>query len=267
MKIKPEILEILSNCTIEKNILYLPPGQLDRKIYQQVNQCLENLGGQWNRKTKGHVFDHDFEESFENLLWTGETEDMKKTFQFFPTPRSLAEKLCDWAELGSDSIVLEPSAGKGDLADVIYEHSRNITCLELNTEMERFLAAKPYSCEVGTDFLTVTKNDYWNRIVMNPPFSRQQDIDHVLHAYDILKAGGVLVSVMSVSWEFRNNKKSVDFREWLRGRITSSFQPSIMDVAAGTFKESGTMMPAKVIQVKKPSRLPARERTLFDENP
>jgi len=40
LKIKPEILEILSNCTIEKNILYLPPGQLDRKVYQQVKKPL-----------------------------------------------------------------------------------------------------------------------------------------------------------------------------------------------------------------------------------
>ena len=263
MKIPQEILEILSHFTVKNNVLLLPPRQLDRKVYQQVNKCLENLGGKWNRKVKGHIFDHDITESFENLLLTGETENIKKKFQFFPTPRTLAEKLCDWAELERDSVVLEPSAGKGDLADVIFGYCQNITCIELNTEMGKFLAAKPYSSDVGTDFLNVTKTDYWDRIVMNPPFTRQQDIDHVLHAYNLLKDGGVLVSVMSVSWTFRENKKSVDFRDWFHGTITSYKQPCIMDVAAGTFKESGTMMPAKVIKVKKPLISPPRERRLF----
>ena len=60
-----------------------------------------NLGGKWNRKAKGHVFDYDPEDALSNLLLTGETEDLKKTFQFFPTPRVIAEELCDISEISS----------------------------------------------------------------------------------------------------------------------------------------------------------------------
>ncbi len=34
---------------------------------------------------------------------------------------------------------------------------------------------------------------------MNPPFSRQQDIRHVMHAAKFLKPGGRLVAVMGAS--------------------------------------------------------------------
>uniref|UniRef100_A0A6H1Z756 Uncharacterized protein n=1 Tax=viral metagenome TaxID=1070528 RepID=A0A6H1Z756_9ZZZZ len=44
MKIKPEILDILSNCEIEGDIIYLPAGQLERSVYLKVNECLENSG-------------------------------------------------------------------------------------------------------------------------------------------------------------------------------------------------------------------------------
>lgn len=54
---------------------------------------------------------------------TGETTDLKKQYQFFPTPRKIAEMMCDMAELDNNSVVLEPSCGKGDLADVIWEHN------------------------------------------------------------------------------------------------------------------------------------------------
>ena len=36
MKIQPEILDILSNCRIEDNAIYLPAGQLERSVYLKV---------------------------------------------------------------------------------------------------------------------------------------------------------------------------------------------------------------------------------------
>ncbi len=247
MKITQNILAILAECKIENNIVYLPQIQLDRKTYESVNKCLENIGGKWNRKAKGHVFDYDPEESFENLLLTGETEDMKKKFQFFPTPRPVAERMCDMAEIKKESFVLEPSCGKGDLADVIWERKPGkLFCFELNEEMERYLAEKPYESTVGFDFLTAEPCEYWDRIIMNPPFCRQQDIDHVYHAYGLLKSGGILVSVTSPSPFFRTNKKSEDFRNWL-----DELNAEIVDIDAGEFKNSGTMIATKIIKICK----------------
>lgn len=78
MKIPDEILAILSKCEVEGNILFLPQEQLDRKTYLAVNKCLSNIGGKWNRKAKGHVFDHDPSDDLDSMLLTGETVDMKK---------------------------------------------------------------------------------------------------------------------------------------------------------------------------------------------
>lgn len=81
---------------------------------------------------------------------------------------------------------------------------------------ERYLAEKPYGVNYR-DFLDVTKKEIGtiNRVVMNPPFTRHQDIDHVRHAYDLLDAGGVLVAIMCESTFFRSDKKSVEFRDFL----------------------------------------------------
>lgn len=246
MKVAENILIILANSTIVDNILYLPQEQLDRKTYEAVNKCLVNIGGKWNRKAKGHVFDYEPTEAFENLVLTGETEDMKKTFQFFPTPRPVAEIVCDMAELEPHHDVLEPSCGKGDLADVIYEHSAiHLICNELNRDMEKYLKDKPYTCMYG-DFLDMKPGEVreFDRIVMNPPFSKQQDIDHIYHAYDLLKPGGILVSVMSPSPFFRTNRKSVDFVAWL-----NQLNAEIVDVDEGAFRGSGTMIRTKIIKV------------------
>ena len=248
MKIAPEILDILANGTIENNTYFLPQGQLARKTYEAANKCLVNIGGKWNKKAKGHVFDYDPTEEFENLILTGETNDMKKEFQFFPTPELIAEQMCEMAELDKSHEVLEPSCGKGDLADVIYKHTENVFCIEINSAMGKYLKDKPYPCAM-CDFLDVKSGEVveFDRIVMNPPFSRQQDIDHVYHAYDLLKSSGVLVSVMSPSPFFRSNKKSVDFVAWL-----NELDAEIVDVPEGTFKVSGTMIKTKIIKIRKP---------------
>ena len=144
MKISDEILTILSKCEVEGNVLFLPQEQMDRKTYLAVNKCLTNIGGKWNRKTKGHVFDHDPSDDLDSMLLTGETMDMKKVYQFFSTPEDLARQMCDMAELDANCVVLEPSCGRGDLADVIYAVGvADLLGLELNPDMQRYLSDKP----------------------------------------------------------------------------------------------------------------------------
>lgn len=251
MKIAENVLDILSKCAVSGNTLFLPDEQLDRKIYEAVNKCLVHIGGKWNRKEKGHVFDYEPSEALENLIFTGETEDMKKTFQFFPTPRSVAEKMCDMAELDIHSYVLEPSIGKGDLADVIYSRGvESIFGIELNCDMKKYLTEKPYTSITGVNFLEFAEGENirheWTHVIMNPPFSKQQDIDHILAAYNLLNAGGILVSVVSPSPFFRTNKKSVEFREWLE-----KVNAEIVDIPEGAFKGSGTMIRTHIIKIKK----------------
>ncbi|HCL4190154.1 TPA: PLxRFG domain-containing protein [Pseudomonas aeruginosa] len=74
----------------------------------------------------------------------------------------------------------------------------------------------------------------YDRIVMNPPFSKGRDIQHVQHAYSLLKPGGRLVAIMGEGAFFQSNKAAENFRAWLDGLgATSERLPegSFMDPA------------------------------------
>lgn len=245
MKIRNEILDILKKCSIRDNTIFLPSIQLDRKIYLSVNKHLEHIGGKWNRKAKGHVFDTDPTDSFENMLLTGETTDFKKEFQFFETPQGLAKKMVKMAQLKETDCILEPSSGLGAIAREI--KIGKLVCNELNNGMATHLFETGY--KVGcTDFLEILKENYgeYSKIIQNPPFTKQQDVDHILHAYSLLEEGGILVSVVSESPFFRENKKSVDFRKFLK-----EVNAEVITNPEGTFKDSGTMVKTRLIKIVK----------------
>jgi hypothetical protein len=85
------------------------------------------------------------------------------------------------------------------------------------------------------------------RTPVNPPFERQQDIDHVLHAFKFLKPSGRLVAIMSASVTFRENKKTLEFREFIRQHGHLEHNPE------GSFKESGTMVNTVTVVLYKPA--------------
>ncbi|MBQ4120450.1 MAG: class I SAM-dependent methyltransferase [Clostridia bacterium] len=249
MKISENVLDVLGECRVDGNVVYLPAIQLERTLYEAVNKILVKLGGKWNRKAKGHVFDRSPAEALESVILCGEVTDQKKVFQFFPTPRAIGERLCDLAEINSECVVLEPSCGKGDLTDVIYErHPKELYAVEMNEEMKFYLDQKMYPMFMRfCDFLEYEPTRKYDRIIMNPPFSNHQDVDHIRKAYEILKDGGVLVSVVSCSPFFRTDKKSVAFREFL-----DEVGAYVEEVPEGAFKESGTMVRTKIIKITKP---------------
>ena len=100
------------------------------------------------------------------------------------------------------------------------------------------------------DFLDFTATDPYDRVVMNPPFSvpgrAQADIDHVLHAFDLLAPGGRLVAIMSGGVCFRENVKSKAFRQ-----LVVEYG-EFLDVADGAFAESGTGVRTCIVRLDKP---------------
>lgn len=155
----------------------------------------------------------------------------KKIEGFFPTPKNLVQQMIDNADIQAGHEVLEPSAGKGNIATEIKTSAPNATLdvVEYNSSLSAILDAKGFNV-VGNDFLEHTKQ--YDRIVMNPPFENFQDIDHVKHAYDLLKPGGKLVAIMGASVK-NSRKKAVEFREWLDN--AGSY---IEDLPEGSFKSS-----------------------------
>ena len=136
---------------------------------------------------------------------------------FFPTPRPVIEMMLERAEIADQHRVLEPSCGKGDILDAIQaEHFKaQVHAIEFNRSLSDVLSAKGYEVEFA-DFLE--HHECYDRIVMNPPFENGQDIEHVQHAYSLLRSNGRLVSVMSEGPFFRSDQQSITFRAWLDDR-------------------------------------------------
>ena len=244
-QIDEKTLAILSRVTVDGNNIFLTCGQLDRKQYNTINEVLENIGGKWDRKVKAHVYPTDPTDALEQILLTGEIVPPKK-YGYFPTPPELAKRVIELAEIEPGMTVLEPSAGQGGIADFVPDGC-TVDCVELLPENVVVLNSKGYMVAQG-DFLYIIPEPTHDRIVMNPPFASpaQSDVDHVLHAWKFLKPGGRLVAIMASSVAFRENKKTVDFRELLDRHGFMEHNP------VGSFKASGTMVNTVTVVMDKP---------------
>lgn len=47
--------DVLARSTITATSVKLPEGQLERKLYEQVNKALAGSGGRWDRKSGTHA--------------------------------------------------------------------------------------------------------------------------------------------------------------------------------------------------------------------
>lgn len=236
-KLSEEVLAVLSTANIEGSCVKLTCGQLDRKLYQDVNKALEAIGGKWNRKAQGHIFASDPEEALDNAILTGEVTPPSKN-GYFPTPKNIVMQICDLANIKPGQDVLEPSAGQGAISTELYHRGAKVFACELLEANRKVLLGdgmSPISLFAEPDFMKLETSQRFDRVAMNPPFELRQDISHVTKAFGLLKPSGKLVSVMSAGVTFRQDKKAVDFRELLEAH-----QGQILPLPEGSFKESGT---------------------------
>lgn len=235
MRIPKEVLIILAAASCEGNKMYLPNRQLDRKLYVAVDKVLKALGGKWNRGQKAHLFNKDVFDIIEEAVLTGDYVDQKKHYQFFETPVGIVEQLVALAEIQEGETVLEPSAGRGSIA----KYLKGCDCVELNPDNYEHLKSAGFNL-VGRDFLSIKQK--YDVVVANPPFTKQQDITHINRMLDI--ANRKVVSIASASVMFRDNNKTVDFRD----RV-ASMGGTITPLPENSFKSSGTSVQTCVVEV------------------
>lgn len=170
---------------------------------------------------------------------------------FFPTGAAATAAAIDAAEIQPGMEVLEPHAGMAHIADVIREQTGVEPDVgELSNARRELLEAKGYNL-VSSDFLELQGKQY-DRIVMNPPFSDGRDIQHVQHAYGLLKPGGRLVAIVGEGAFFQSNKRAEGFREWLDERgATNEKLPdgSFMDPSLPV----NTSVSARMVVIDKPA--------------
>lgn len=245
MRISNDVLNVLSAAETDGNVLKLT-GQLDRALYTKTNKVLEAAGGKWNRKLSGHVFESDASSRVEDMILTGEVEVPKDEFNYFPTPKKIVARLMELAEIKAGMRVLEPSAGQGAIAKEMAAAGAEVMMFELMQDNYAKLVDLnlPLASVLKDDFLMVAPIQVYDRVVMNPPFLKQSDIKHVLHALKFLKEDGLLIAVMSSSVTFRDNKLTTDFRKLVEDR-----GGEIESCPDGSFKESGTMVNTVIVTI------------------
>lgn len=183
---------------------------------------------------------------------------------FFPTPPSVIQTLLSRAAIDPGMAVLEPSAGRGDIADAIHaayptEHGGAavaVDCIEINYTLREILTLKNHNV-IGQDFLAEDPTSDYDRVVMNPPFENGADMQHVRRAFDWLRPGGRLSAVVSRAVQ-HDNKTAEAFRTWV-----DELGGSIEDLPDEAFTESDrpTSVRTCLVVLDKPDSTPSAADT------
>lgn len=269
-RLSPRAVEILGSVDIDGDLIVLTCGQIPRKLYEEIDAALHTIGATWKRHRRGHLVEdpESVRERLEAIVTTGTFLDAKKLYQAFYTPMPLARRAVSYAEIAPGQRLLEPSAGRGALADAILETCMavRLTLVEAQPESAQHLRQRFTGAHqvIEGDFLTKLAETAalvatapnpigFDRVVMNPPFTApgrpQADLDHVRFAFELLQPGGLLVAIMSNGVTFRGNRATQAFRdEVLRyGDVVERVPP-------GTFAESGTDVPTVIVKLRRPGR-------------
>jgi len=236
----------LETFIIEGNKAHLPKDHLAN--YATIKAALTKAGGKYS--AKGYF---EFQAGLNPIeimtdLIGGKKINHQQSTQFFATPEQVGLDLI--ATLGdlSDKDILEPSAGDGALADLARDAGANVTVVENWTPNVIKLQDKGYDV-IDRSFLELTPDDLdeFDIIIANPPFSKNQDIDHVNHMLTFLKPGGTLAAIVSTGALEGSQAKQRAFQGFLEEN-----NASVSKVEANAFKTSGTSVETMQIIFKKP---------------
>src|SRR5574338_1224161 len=195
---------------------YVLPPSLDRMMYVNCNEVLNRYGAKWKKgKIAAHVFESENKKSeFQVAVMSGIMV-QKNGDSFYPTPRDVAELMCDEVAARTnfsvlnrhESFILEPSFGDGAIAKIIKEYWPMATLIGAEIDKDRFaIGNKYFDFAYHADFLTAPIHDEFDVVIMNPPFTAPNDpracITHITKAWNLMDIGGVLVSVVPNSFNW-----------------------------------------------------------------
>lgn len=268
-KLSPEAISVLSNIVCDGNIAKITIPDLERGLYEEVNETLNRLMGKWDRSKGAHVFNYEPEAAIRSVVHLGFMPEKNPT-AFFPTPKKLVDDMFnsledihyfEYRSAEHGVRVLEPSAGQGAIAKEIrlrFPTAKidTVEFLDINQEVLKEEGFEPF-CGSFLDFNDNHEIKY-DLIMMNPPFSVEGDklafATHIEHAYKMLAEYGELVAIAPTGWINASDKRSIAFREWIEQGADYAI------IEKGAFKESGTMVETCIIRkAHSPWKLKPRE--------
>lgn len=175
----------------------------------------------------------------------------KKFGEFF-TSAEVAAKVAEYAGIREGVAVLEPSAGGGALAREARKRGGKVQCVEVQPGLAHELALANFPV-IRADFLTLTPGELgqFDVVLMNPPFDRGRDCDHVRHAWQFVKPGGRLVAIMSARAEFGEDARHKALHRIIESAESSYGRDPWHDLPAGSFAHAGTMVNTAVLTLRK----------------
>lgn len=184
----------------------------------------------------------------EQLANGGQQVEAVSSPDFYPTPPAIAARMVELVGIENGDRVLEPSAGSGNIVQALMNNGGRtkslggLTGYDISPQLvDRLKNEFPLGNFWCADFLEwpATTGNKVHRIVMNPPFSKGQDIAHILHALTFLAPGGRLVALCANGP--RQNEKLRPLMDTWEG------------LPAGSFKASGTGVNVAMMTYQKPS--------------
>lgn len=166
---------------------------------------------------------------------------------FYPTPKELLDKITDGIEWRHIETVLEPSAGKGDIAEYVkekcekegYRYDLDLDCIEIDANLRQTLKGKNLRI-VHDDFLTFHTFKHYDLIIMNPPFSK--GAKHLLHAITLQKGNFGIICILNAETirnPYTNERKDLVSRlekmnaeiEYMKDQFISAERPTGVEIA------------------------------------
>ncbi|KKN04618.1 hypothetical protein LCGC14_1095630 [marine sediment metagenome] len=168
---------------------------------------------------------------------------------FYPTPPEVVRRMLENLDF-QDKTILEPSAGKGNIIDVLRERGGKVLACELNPDLA-VIAAKKADRMLSNDFFHVQRAEvsHIDFIIMNPPFDNGEL--HLLHAWEIAPDGCTIVSLL--------NKNTIRFihRSKKRGELENIIKEfgDTEDISSPfEYSERPTGVEVVLVKLIKPSK-------------
>ncbi len=159
-----------------------------------------------------------------------------RNYEKFFTPKEVAHRLLAIADIQHGEWVLEPSAGCGNICEVLHSDYPKAYCwaVELNQCYELPLLSVCHSVHIG-DFLKFYPARKFDKVIANPPFGNETDIHkHIKHMQKLTKLNGLIVSI--VPFDYIPNVNS--FTTWKLNNWASNSDGTITPIKIISFKNT-----------------------------